>query len=422
MPIVLGAIADDFTGATDLANTWVKAGVRVVQVIGVPGPDVDTGDADAVVIALKSRTNPVADAVTQSLAALEWLHKNGARQVMFKYCSTFDSTAQGNIGPVADALLDRLVAPSALVCPAFPDNGRTVRDGNLYVGDDLLSESAMKDHPLTPMRDSNLVRLIEAQSRHTAGLIPLEVVRQGADAVRARIKQNQETGCRYQVADAVSDDDLLTLGHAANGHALVTGGSGIGMGLPDNLRATDLLGKAVSPTQPKPQGRSVVIAGSCSTATRQQIATFAKKWPTLKLSTDRLAQDGATEIQNAITWAKSQPAASPVLIHASADPAEVAETQAKFGVHAAGQLVENALSQIAQALADAGFDRMIVAGGETSGAVISGLSVQSLRIGPEIAPGVPWTESTGARRLAIALKSGNFGGPDFFEDALDMVT
>lgn len=421
MSIVLGAIADDFTGATDLANTWVKAGVRVVQVIGVPGSDIVIGDADAVVVALKSRTNPAAEAIQQSLTALDWLLDAGARQIVFKYCSTFDSTEHGNIGPVADALLEKLDTPSVLVCPAFPENGRTVREGHLFVGDDLLSDSPMKDHPLTPMRDSNLARLIEAQGSHNAGWIPLSVVHEGPDAVRAMIKRNELAGCRYQIADATTDEDLVTLGHAAKDHALVTGGSGIGMGLPDNLRRANLLGDAVDPTLPHASGRALVVAGSCSTATRQQIEKVAQIWPTRKLSPDGLANDPA-EIQAAIEWARQQPASTPVLIYSSADPAEVAQTQLKYGVENAGKMVEEALTQITVSLADAGFDRIIVAGGETSGAVTSGLGVQTLRIGPEIAPGVPWTETTGQRTLAIALKSGNFGGPRFFEDALGMLS
>lgn len=420
MPIVLGAIADDFTGATDLANTWVKAGLRVVQIIGVPEPDINIEDADAVVVALKSRTNPVENAVTQSLAALDWLRSAGARQIVFKYCSTFDSTAMGNIGPVTDALLDRLDASSAIVCPAFPENGRTVYKGHLFVGDDLLSDSPMKDHPLTPMHDANLARLIEAQGRHTAGLIPLQIVRGGENAVRARVKENEVVGCRYQITDAVTNEDLMTLGHAAKGHPLVTGGSGIGMGLPDNLREENLLGTAVTPTLPQMRGRALVIAGSCSTATRQQIAAVAGRWPTRKLSVDTLA-NGSNEIQATITWAQQQSPTTPVLIYASADPSEVAATQANYGVEAAGKMIEDALTDIAVALADTGFDRIIVAGGETSGAVTSGLGVKTLRIGPEIAPGVPWTETAGQRTLAITLKSGNFGGPRFFEDALDML-
>ncbi len=414
MAIALGAIADDFTGATDLANTLVGEGVRVVQVIGVPRPDTDIGDADAVVVALKSRTNPADEAVAQSLAALEWLQARGAGQIIFKYCSTFDSTPKGNIGPVADALSDALGADIAVICPAFPANGRTVYGGTLFVHDLPLAESPMKDHPLTPMRDSNLVRLMEAQSRNTAGVVYSQTVRSGADAIRTRISELAAAGNRYAVVDAVNDADLRVIGAALADHKLVTGGSGIGMGLPANLRETEKLGAAKAPTLPGAQGRELIVAGSCSTATRAQIAIAKDRWPWRKIDVDRIAE-GKDEIAAAVTWALDQPKDQPVLIFGSADPDEVAATQAKYGTERAGAMVEDTLSGIAGSLAAKGFSRIVVAGGETSGAVVSALDVDALRIGPEIAPGVPWTEALDARKLALALKSGNFGAESFFE-------
>ena len=420
MSVVLGAIADDFTGATDLANTWVKEGVRVCQVIGVPDGDTDIGPAEAVVVALKSRTSPVAEAVGQSMSALRWLHRAGARQIVFKYCSTFDSTSSGNIGPVADALMAEAGAEFALICPAFPENGRTIYQGLLFVGDLPLSESSMKDHPLTPMRDANLMRLMAAQSEHHVGLIPLQIVRAGADAIRARITQLKAEGIRYGVVDAIADDDLRAIGRAASGHALVTGGSGVGMGLPDNFRKSGVLSAGLSPVAPAIAGRELVLAGSCSAATRGQIAAVADRWPIRKLDPDRLAA-GPEEIEEVLDWAIQQPAETPVLIYASADPDEVAAVQARYGIAKAGHMIEDVFGRIASTLSGNGFSRLVVAGGETSGAVVSALGIRVLRIGPEIAPGVPWTESLGSQPLALALKSGNFGSRSFFADAFGML-
>ncbi len=420
MSLLLGAIADDFTGATDLASTLVGEGMRVVQIIGAPSEDVGAGDAEAVVIALKSRTAPAPEAVEASLRALSWLRARGARQIVFKYCSTFDSTPRGNIGPVADALLDGLGADFAFVCPAFPENGRTIYMGHLFVGDRLLSESSMKDHPLTPMRESDLVRLMAAQSLRPVGLVPLQTVRTGPEAIRARIAELRAAGVAYGVADALTDDDLRRIGQAARDHALVTGGSGVAMGLPANLRAAGLLQAARPPAYPRASGRELVLSGSCSTATRAQIARSLGRWPARKLDVDALA--AGEDVVGALTrWARDQRADAPVVLYASADPEEVARNQARHGASRAGQLIEDALGRIAERLRAAGFDRIIVAGGETAGAVVSALGVRALRIGPAITAGVPWTGAVGSPPLALALKSGNFGGESFFEDAFSVL-
>ena len=419
MCIALGAIADDFTGATDLANTLVGEGVRTVLTVGVPGGATETGDADAVVVALKSRTCPAEEAVDQSLAALGWLRAQGARQTVFKYCSTFDSTPEGNIGPVADALSEALAAEIAVVCPAFPANGRTIREGDLFVNDVPLAESPMKDHPLTPMRDSNLPRLMSAQSRHRTGLVPLPDVEAGSEAVRRRLGRLAADGCRYAVVDALTDGDLRAIGAALADHPLVTGGSGIAMGLPENLRKAGVLGEAGPPAPPTAQGRALIVAGSCSTATRAQIARAQTMWPWRRIDVDRIAA-GGDEVGEVVAWALAAPPDQPALIFGSADPAEVAANQGKFGAERAGAMVEEALGGIAEELVGKGFSRLIVAGGETSGAVVSALGVTALRVGPEIAPGVPWTEAR-APHLALALKSGNFGSGTFFEDALRML-
>ncbi|MEM7041246.1 MAG: 3-oxo-tetronate kinase [Pseudomonadota bacterium] len=420
MAVLLGAIADDFTGATDLANTLVGRGMRAVQTIGLPDSDLDLGDVDAIVIALKSRTSPVADAVTSSLEALAWLRSRGVRQIVFKYCSTFDSTPSGNIGPVSDALMEAIGADLAIICPAFPAAGRRVFQGHLFVGDQLLSDSSMRDHPLTPMRDSNLVRLMAAQCLRKVGLIPHETVAAGAEVICQSFEILKKEGITYAVVDAITDHDLETIAAAAADHPLITGGSGIALGLPQNFRHAGRLTEAVQPKAPDIAGRALILAGSCSQATRAQIARAKARWPHRKLDVDRLAT-GDQEIEDVLAWAAGHDGEEPILIYGSADPDEVVATQARYGRECAGNLVENALGRIAKMLVDQGIRRLIVAGGETSGAVVSALGVRALHIGAEIAPGVPWTETHGEPALALALKSGNFGRETFFEDALNML-
>lgn len=424
MPI-LGCIADDFTGATDLASTLVREGMPTVQVIGVP--DGPLPDVPAVVVALKSRTAPVADAVAESLAALEALLAAGARQILFKVCSTFDSTPAGNIGPVADALLKRLQGSLALVNPAFPANGRTVYLGHLFVGGALLSESGMENHPLTPMRDPNLVRVMAAQTDGSVGLIPFAVVEAGAAAVRRDASRLAEAGRRYAIADAVTDAHLRAIGEAAAAHPLIVGGSGIAMGLPENFRRAGLLDAVVDAgALPPASGRCAVVAGSCSRATLGQIGAARDHVPVLEL--DALATPDAAALRDgALAWAEGQLSdARPVVIAASAPPDRVAALQERLGRDAAGALVEDALAEIAAGLVARGVRRLVVAGGETSGAVVRRLGVRSLRIGGEIDPGVPWTfagmdaeAGAGTGGLHLALKSGNFGGRDFFLRAFE---
>jgi uncharacterized protein YgbK (DUF1537 family) len=417
MPLLLGCIADDFTGATDLANTLVKGGMTAVQVIGVPtGP---LPEADAVIIALKSRTAPVGEAVAQSLAACEALLAAGAKQIFWKYCSTFDSTDQGNIGPVADALLKRLSSGFALACPAFPTNGRTIYLGHLFVGNALLNESGMENHPLTPMTDANLVRVLGRQTDGAVGLVPFNTVEQGAAATRQAMMRLGEQGRRYAIVDAVTDQHLLAIGEAAAQHALITGGSGVAMGLPENFRRTGLLparGNAAS--LPPMQGMAAVVAGSCSRATLGQIGLARDHVPVLEL--DALATpDAAALTAQALDWVAGKLSADrPVVIAASAPPETVAALQAKLGRDAAGALIETAMAAIADGLVAQGVGRLVVAGGETSGAVVQRLGVTALRIGPEIDPGVPWTFAE-PRGLHLALKSGNFGARDFFLKAFD---
>lgn len=410
----LGCIADDLTGATDVALMLQNAGMRTVQVIGVPA-GLGPLDADAVVVALKSRTAPAGEAVAQSLEALAWLHKQGARQILFKYCSTFDSTDAGNIGPVADALLDASGASFTVACPAFPTNRRTVYLGHLFVGEQLLSDSPMKDHPLTPMRDANLARVLGRQTRRKVGLVPLPAVRRGAPAMKAAFEKLRDSGCSYAIVDAVEDEDLLALGAACADLPLLTGGSGIAMGLPANFGVR----KAAETKLPAVGGYGAVVSGSCSAQSNAQVAQWLKGRPGFRVDPLRLA-DGADVATEALAWAAPRLAAGPVLLYATAEPAAVRSAQAKLGAQRAGEVVEECLARIAAGLVAKGVRRLVVAGGETSGAVVGALGVSALRIGAQIDPGVPWTQSVGEPRLALALKSGNFGAADFFSKALDM--
>jgi uncharacterized protein YgbK (DUF1537 family) len=413
---LLGCIADDFTGATDLANMLVRGGMRTVQTIGVPSSDAPV-EADALVVALKSRTIPAADAVAQSLAALEWLRAQGCEQFFFKYCSTFDSTDQGNIGPVADALLAALNDDFSIACPAFPENGRTIFRGNLFVGDVLLNESGMENHPLTPMRDANLVRVLQRQTQSKVGLIRYDVIAKGADAVREKIAALRAEGVRLAIADAISDADLHTLGAACSTLKLITGGSGVALGLPDNFRAAEKLDATGDAGDlPRIEGRSAVLAGSASKATNAQVAHWRASRPAFRVEPMALSRDEPV-VDQAIAFAREH-GDEPVLIYATSTPDEVKAVQQQLGVEAAGHLVEQALASIARGLAELGVRKFVVAGGETSGAVVQALGVRALRIGPQIDPGVPATQSTDENPLGLALKSGNFGTTDFFDKAL----
>ncbi|CAN7472334.1 four-carbon acid sugar kinase family protein [Caballeronia sp. LjRoot29] len=418
---LLGCIADDFTGATDLANMLVRGGMRAVQTIGVPASDTTATaglEADALIVALKSRTIPAHEAVAQSLAALEWLRARGCRQFLFKYCSTFDSTDKGNIGPVADALLDALGEDFTIACPAFPENGRTIFRGNLFVGDVLLSESGMQNHPLTPMTDPNLARVLQRQTKSKVGLIAYDVIAKGPQAVRDRIAVLRKEGVRMAIADAVSDADLYVLGEACADLKLITGGSGIALGLPHNFRAANLLTQADHASDlPKIEGKSVVLAGSASKATNEQVAEWRASKPSFRIDPLALSR-GEPVVEKAVEFAAKH-GDETVLIYATSTPDEVKAVQKELGVDQAGHLVEQALASIASGLREMGVRKFVIAGGETSGAVVQALGVKSLRIGAQIDPGVPATQSIGEEPLALALKSGNFGTRDFFVKALN---
>lgn len=419
--IVLGCIADDFTGATDLANNLVRSGMRVVQAMGVPAQPLEA-DADAVVVALKSRTLPVDEAISQSLEALRWLQAQGAQQIYFKYCSTFDSTAQGNIGPVAEALMAALGTDFTIATPAFPDNHRTVFKGHLFVGDVLLNESGMQNHPLTPMTDANLVRVLQGQCKAKVGLIDYKVVAQGEAAIRERIAQLRAEGVRLAVVDAVSNDDLMRLGPALKDMPLVTAGSGVAIGLPGNF---GIAPSSTASALPAATGLQAVVSGSCSLATNRQVQAFIQSGrPALAIDplqiTARQAA-GGDMVAEALAWAEPLLAQGPVLIYSSADAQAVKSVQGQLGVEAAGALVEHTLAAIARGLVLRGVRQLVVAGGETSGACVQALNITQMKIGPQIDPGVPWchaqSDAAPEGGLHLTLKSGNFGTDDFFQKA-----
>ena len=415
--LLLGAIADDFTGATDLANMLVRGGMRTIQTIGIPSAAL-AEEVDAVVVALKSRTIPAQQAVEQSLAALAWLQAAACRQVYFKYCSTFNSTPRGNIGPVIDALMDALQTDFTISCPAFPETGRTICHGYLFVGEQLLSESGMKDHPLTPMTDANLARVLAPQTQRKVGNIGYATVAAGAAAVRAATHRLKADGIGIAIVDALADADLRTIAEACADLPLVTAGSGVGLGLAEHCRKAGLLSHSASAAPlPRVRGAGVILSGSCSTATNEQVVHWTRQRPAFRLDPLRLAED-PSHADAAIAWARSQDGSVPVLIYATASAPDVKHVQQQLGAARAGQLVEQAFARIAKGLVETGVRKLIVAGGETAGAVVSALGVRSLRIGPQIDPGVPWTESLDGEPIALALKSGNFGSADFFEKAL----
>ena len=414
---ILGVIADDFTGATDIAGMLVKGGMRTIQTIGVPAKGTIPDDVDAVVVALKTRSIPAADAVAESLDALKALQAAGCVRFFFKYCSTFDSTDAGNIGPVGDALLDALKAKQAIYCPAFPVNGRTIFFGHLFVGDVLLSDSHMKHHPLTPMTDASLVRVLARQTPHKVGLVALKQVQSGSAVLREALDKLSAQGVRHVVVDAVADTDLGIIGEAIGDDTLVTGGSGVALGLPAAYRRRGLMAhRSGADALPKTEGASAVLAGSCSAATLGQIKAF--KGAHLALDTDAICR-GEDVAGKALAWAREKLGKAPILLSASDTPEAVKALQVKYGIEKSSQAIEKTMAALARGLVEAGVSRLVVAGGETSGAVVGALDVTALRIGPEIDPGVPWTASVGARPLLLALKSGNFGAPDFFTKAFD---
>ncbi|MCV0424947.1 MAG: four-carbon acid sugar kinase family protein [Roseibium sp.] len=401
----LGVIADDFTGASDIALMLSEGGMPTAQYVGIPGTTADPA-IEAGVIGLKTRTVPAQEAITRSLEACDWLKAQGAEQIVLKICSTFDSTDAGNIGPVAEALADWLGETSVLVCPAFPENGRTVFEGHLFVKDRLLSECGMQHHPLTPMTDPDLRRVLARQTSWPVGHIPVSTVWTGPDAI---CRSAEEAGKAMVIVDAIRNDDLLAIGQAAKSRNLLVGGSGIALGLPENFGFSQHIASWTGVT-----GKAVVLSGSCSTATRGQVAAYKSIAPSRELAADDIITKRVS-LQEILEWTLMQEHAP--LLYSSADPSVVAAAQERFGREASAEAIESLFANLAAALSQAGVQRIVVAGGETSGAVVSGLDAHTLEIGPKIAAGVPALKVSG-RPLALALKSGNFGGPDFFQEAL----
>ena len=417
--IKLGVIADDFTGATDIASFLVNNGLTTVQLNGVPDADFQV-DAEAVVISLKSRSCPASEAVADSLCALEWLQQQGCLQFYFKYCSTFDSTAQGNIGPVTDALLDKLGEEQTIISPALPVNGRTVYQGHLFVMDQLLSESGMRCHPVTPMTDSNLLRVMEKQSRGNSGSVPYAVIEQGADAVRQRLQILKNEGKRYVVLDALNEQHLLTQGEALRDMKLVTGGSGLAIGLARQWASEVSLNKPATDAGKPHSGPAVVLSGSCSVMTNKQVKCYLQQAPGLAIDVARCLGSEAEQlayIQELTDWIIAHRGSELApLLYATSSPDTLAEIQQRFGAYASSQAVEKLFADVARRLQECGFERFIIAGGETSSIVAQTLGIESFHIGPTISPGVPWVRSTN-RALSLALKSGNFGDENFFARA-----
>lgn len=420
MTTLFGAIADDFTGATDLAGLLARSGVHVSLRFGIP-PEPATSSAPVEIIALKCRTSPVDEAVAEVLAALEWLKGAGAQRFYWKYCSTFDSTPQGNIGPVAEALMKALGTDRTIYCPAFPENGRSVFMGNLFVGEQPLAESPMKDHPLTPMRDSNLIRLLSPQVSGKVGLINRLAVARGAEKVRSRFEELTAGGIEHVVVDAVADDDLTTIAEAFQDLPLITGGSALASPLPHIWQRLGLLEAGGAEHHGRAgDGQSIILSGSCSAMTNRQVKHYLRRGqPAYRLDPIALAERGPS---GALLWLSAQPRDSTPIIYATAEPAAVRTAQKELGVERAGELVEYALGRCAVAALERGFRQFVVAGGETSGTVAKALGVTRVDVGAEITPGVPWcyAESAG-QPVAIALKSGNFGTETFFTDALEML-
>jgi 3-dehydrotetronate 4-kinase len=425
MAIFLGSISDDFTGATDLADTLVGSGLGTVLFLGLPEGRpflAAIADADAAIIALKTRSIPARDAVKQSVTAARLLRSAGCRHLYFKYCSTFDSTEAGNIGPVADALLDEVREDFTIFCPAFPKNGRKLFNGYLFVGPALLSESGMQNHPLNPMTDSNLVRVLRRQTRHNVGLISFDAVSQGRAAIRTEMQKLRAASVRHAIVDAVDENDLAAIGAAAvdEGLGLITGGSGLGGGLAVNLRNAKQASAQAARKFPVVRGAAAVVAGSCSRATLGQIEHFVQTGRSFFRVEIRALLTGKEQVvADALAWAEPRLGSVPVLVAASEPPKAVAQHQQEHGRERIGQLVESALAEITQGLVRAGVRRLILAGGETASAAVERLGVPALRIGPTIDPGVPWTFSLGEDPLALALKSGNFGAPEFFTSAFE---
>jgi len=371
--MILGAIGDDFTGSSDLGLMLADGGMRTVQYVGIPSGAPDP-DVEAGIIALKSRSIPAADAVAQSLAALDWLIAAGCRRILFKICSTFDSTPQGNIGPVAEALADRLGTDDpVVVCPVFPATGRTLYLGHLFVGDRLLCESGLEHHPINPMTDPDIRRFLRLQTRGDVGHVPLSAVRGGAGACRERLVAERDAGRRLSVVDAIDDDDLRVIAEAAQDFFLIVGGSGVALGLPEIFRRRGLIA-GTRPAWTGVAAKAVALSGSCSPATREQVAEHGRTGPQYRVDPDALMA-GTLKPATVADWAMASRGLP--LVTSSDDPAAVKAAQARHGAGELAAALEGFFGELAKALVARGAGRLIVAGGETSGAVVTALGLDA---------------------------------------------
>lgn len=421
--MILGCIADDLTGATDLSLMLSREGLRTIQITGVPNKKFDLTRIDAVVVALKSRTIAAVEAVEQSLAAADWLLNNGAQRLFFKYCSTFDSTDQGNIGPVTEAMLAKTGDNFTIACPAFPANGRSIFMGILFVNGVVLAESPMRNHPLTPMRDSDLRRVLGRQISGEVGHVAYSTVELGPEAIKAAFASQSKDGKQVAIVDALNDMHLRAIGKAAVDMKLLTGGSGLVIGLPVAYLEAGLIERLYPPAthMTAPEGRAVILAGSCSAATRAQVqVAISSGFPAFRIDPIEISTGKLTP-ETVLKWLAEQDRSAIPLIYSSDEPENVEKVQKELGLAAASHSVENLLANVAKSLPELGFSRFVVAGGETSGAVVEALGISALSIGPEIDPGVPWTSSHSEPKIALALKSGNFGTPDFFLKAWNVL-
>ena len=400
MKHLLGCIADDFTGASDAASFLQKAGLQTILLNGVPEQGLGMNEYDAIVIALKTRTEPAGEAVEHTMEAVKWLEQHGAAQYYLKYCSTFDSTKEGNIGPVLDAVLEYLEETYTVLCPSLPVNGRTVKDGHLYVNGVPLDESPMKDHPLTPMWDSRIKHLMEAQSKYKCIELNGEQLKEdNIDAYLLKEKEGQKHF--YVIPDYETEEDAKRIVSLFGNKKVLSGGSGILQYLARGNK------------------KGIVLAGRCSQATLTQIETYKKAGhAAYKIYPEKLVS-GEVTVEEILEFVSLHPD-DYVLVYSSDTAEQVRESQ-KLGKEQVAQMIENVISDLAGQLRDKGYKHIVVAGGETSGAVTKRLGYYLFEIGKSVAPGVPVMTPLEDRTMRLVLKSGNFGQPDFFERAVQMI-
>lgn len=411
----IGVIADDFTGATDAASFIVKNGLTAIQFSGVPDNNISI-ETDTCVIALKSRSCSVAEAIEASLQACRWLKDQGCTLIYFKYCSTFDSTSDGNIGPVVDALMRELNTSKTIVCPALPVNGRTVYQGHLFVYEQLLSESGMRNHPITPMTESNLIKLMEAQSQGKAGLVKYEELTD-VSSIKTRFLQLERQSYKYFICDTITQDNLNQIGEACADFDLVTGGSGLVGAIAKAASNNAVHNQAAF--VPRKQGKGLIISGSCSVMTNKQVEEYSQHAPSYQIDVE-MCINNPQYVNQVLGWVLSQSDVQLYpLVYATVPANHLSAIQEKYGA-TASEKIEALFHKLVCLLQEYEYHTIISAGGETSGTVTQALNINGLLVGQEISPGVPWVSSLDGK-IALALKSGNFGDEAFFKKAQEMM-